>query len=173
MTGSAVRPAAGPTPATKASSVDVARGFVSEFQEERREEAARAREAEARARRRVPRAVLLGLVGLVCGATWFAPVPASSATSHALPPEYVTASGRLVLSLAAERIHGFAGKYNRLPTSLADANVSEPGMTYQQVGDSSFVLMFPVGSTVMTWESATAASTRREDGDVILKTTQR
>lgn len=166
-----------PAPSSRRSAPpkeQVVSSLVAEFMEEVRvEQEAESHTLAVNRRMQRLRRPLVGFLCLgVCLAAWFAPVPgANSGVTPAPTAAFSYASGRLALNLAARRVDAFIARHGRVPTSLEDANVSEPQILLQPQGQKEFVLQLRVGSAVLTYDSSIAPAVQSDDVSTILKTT--
>ena len=72
------------------------------------------------------------------------------------PSEQATQSARHAMFFdGIVRINGFAEEQGRLPTSLDEAGstLAEQGVTYQLLGDSTYMLTLTVGEQIITFDS--------------------
>lgn len=143
------------------------KSLVTEFAEEKRKE----RELEKRQRGPVRRFVAPGVAAVACLAAWVVPVPQAAETLPPPPAEYTSASARMTLVLAARRLESFRSQYRRLPTTLDDAGISEPAMSYQRMEGETYLLKLPVDGSFLTFDSGMAPATFLEDAMTIIRRT--
>lgn len=143
--------------------------LVSEFHEEVKKQRADLDAAAVRRRTWVGAAI----AGALCLATWVVPMGRPGGQPAPEPERFSMASARLTLLLAARRVDGFKSQHGRLPTSLPDAGITEPTMTYERPKDGAYVIRIPVGPGLLTYDSSMAPALYTEDIKVILNSTGR
>ncbi|MGQ0650470.1 MAG: hypothetical protein ACT4P7_23265 [Gemmatimonadaceae bacterium] len=141
---------------------------MTEFVEEKKKE--RSDEQQRAARVSKKRFVGLAIAAVLCAATWLAPIPRPGPAPQPLTAKFTLASGRMTLVLAAKRIESFRTARRRLPTTLADAGVTE-AMEYTQTTDGQFVLRLVVGAATLTFDSSVSRAAFTEDAKAIVAAT--
>jgi hypothetical protein len=81
--------------------------------------------------------------------TWLFPTP-----THQDSREELEASLRIGMASSVQRIERYRAETGRLPSSLAEANASAPGVTYHQAGSSSYLLRGVNGPVELSYRSS-------------------
>lgn len=135
-----------PTHDSKTDLLEAARAVVKD-RNEKAEQVASA-QLNPTVRKRVSVLTLLGLVGVVLllvQPTWLAGPAAPPPES----PAIVEASLRLSMLRERQRVADFARLQGRLPTSLAEAGSTAPGIGYEALPEQNFRLFAQAGETLL------------------------
>ncbi len=150
-----IRTSTPPAHDSKTDLLDAARAVVQERQEQA------AQRASARmhpgVRRRVGFLSLLSLVGVVLllvRPAWLAGPKAPPAES----PAIVEASLRLSMLRERQRVADFAKQNGRLPTSLAEAGSTAPGIGFEALPEQHFRLFAQAGDSLLVLRSTDSMS---------------
>lgn len=140
---------------SKTDLLDAARAVVKE-RKEKSEQIAAAR-MHPKVRQRVSFLSLLSLVGvllLLVRPAWLAGPKAPPAES----PTIVEASLRLSMLRERQRVADFAKQNGRLPTSMAEAGSTAPGIGYEALPEQHFRLFAQAGDSLLVLRSSDSMS---------------
>lgn len=126
-----------------------AQALVAEFLEEKAREGPSSNGAGKLAH---GRAIAIGVMSLVCAASWLAPYP-TGATTTGTDPIVEAASARLSLFLSGAKVQEYKRRHGRLPSSLLEAGVSDPKLQYIKGIDTSFTIESSVAGQHITYDS--------------------
>ncbi len=136
--------------AERASNEDAkAQALVAEFLEEKAREAPPSNAAGKLAHGRT---IAIGVMSLVCAAAWLAPYP-TGATPSAHDPVIEAASARLTIFLSGAKVQDYKKRHGRLPSTLRDVGVTEPGLDYTRKADTSFTIESTVAGQHIIYDS--------------------
>ncbi len=145
-----IRSSTPPSHDSKTDLLEAARAVVKEREEKAKQVAAARMQPEVR--RRVSFLSLLSLVGLLLllvRPAWLAGPKAPPVES----PVIVEASLRLSMLRERQRVADFAKQHGRLPTSLAEAGSTAPGIGYEALPEQHFRLFAQAGDTLLVLRS--------------------
>lgn len=141
-----------PAQDSKTDLLEAARAVI----KDRNEKAQRAR-MQPEERRRVGFMTVLSLAGLLLVLLR----PSWLAGPDAVPPEspaIVVASMRLAMLRELQRVSDFAKQTGRLPTSLAEAGSTVPGLGYEALPEQHFRLFAQAGDSLLVLRSTDSIS---------------
>lgn len=92
---------------------------------------------------------------VVCGVVWLVPTLGTRPVPE-VSAQRADAGARLTVFFAVQRVREFETRRGRLPTTLAEAGVSDARLSYRRAGGNTFVI--GLSEAGMRWELPSTAA---------------